>query len=144
MSKQSLAAIAACLLLLASLVQILAARGGPYFDRPATVVEHVFPERHEARDALLALPLARRLLPRGATVVCFYPIKGKWRLDVPNLHTAVAELPDQFIVPAYAASEDIPKSNLATYVLAIDGEFTHPGYRVIAEFPTGRLYQVIP
>jgi hypothetical protein len=134
---------AASAVLLAALVFILYDRGGPYFERPPTVVEHVFREKHETRDALLALPLVRPLLPRGAKVTCFRPSNGKWQWDVPNLHAAVVSLPQQFVVPGFAASEDIPKYDLAQYVIAINEPFASPDYRLVAEFPTARLYKVV-
>ena len=136
--------IAACALLLIALLNVLYERGGPYRHRPATIVEHVFRDKHDARDALLALPLIRPLLPRGAKVACFRPDgNGKWQWDVPVFHTAIGALPHQVVVAPFAAGDDIPRANMADYVIAVDGAFTNPAYRLVAEFPTARLYQVM-
>ena len=54
-------------------VNRLYTRGGPYFARPVTIVDHVGPQKHETRDALILLPKVRPLLPRGAHVTCFEP-----------------------------------------------------------------------
>lgn len=135
--------IIASVIVLVALIQLLYTRGGPYFDRPATVVDHVFVEKHEARDALLVLPHARKLLPRGAKVACFRTLNGKWQWDVPSFHAAITELPQQTVLPAFSAADDVPKPNLVEYVIAIDGPFTHPSYRLEADFPPGRLYKVV-
>lgn len=131
------------ILLLAALVVLLVRRGGPYFVRPATIVDHVAPQKHDTRDALLVLPRVRPLLPRGATVTCFHPRNGKWQSDMGSFHAAIAELPHQFVIPPFSAAEDIPKKTLVEYVIALGEPLTHPSYRVIAEFPEGRLYQVM-
>lgn len=136
-------AIAACVVLLGALIFILYDRGGPYFELPETVVDHVFRQTHDLRDPLLVLPLVRPLLPWDAKVACFRPLNGKWQYDTASFHAAVAVLPHQQVLPAYAAGEDVPKENLADYVVAIDGPFTHPAYRLEAEFPTGKLYKVV-
>jgi hypothetical protein len=131
-------------LLLLAFVYVLYARGGPYFDRPATVVEHVYPKKHDTRDALLLLEDIRPLLPRGAQVACFSPdAEGKFRNDTASFHAAVAALPYQMVLPPFSAAEGIPKNTLAEYVVAVDNPFTHPDYRLEAEYPTGRLYKVV-
>ena len=134
--------VTASVLLLIAFVNILEQRGGPYFDRPATVVEHVSREKRNPRDALLLVPRVRPLLPDGAKVTCFKPLNGKWTLDIDSFHAAVALLPRQLVVPPFTAAEDIPKQDLAEYVIAVDDPLTNPFYRVIAEFPEGRLYKV--
>jgi hypothetical protein len=132
------------ILLLAFFAYILYDRGGPYFDRPATIVEHVLREKHDTRDALLLLEDVRPLLPRGAQVACFSPDKeGKFRNDTAAFHAAVAALPRQFVLPPFSAAEGIPKNTLVEYVVAVDNPFTHPDYKLEAEYPTGRLYKVV-
>jgi hypothetical protein len=140
--KDRVALIASAVLLIA-LVWIVYDRGGPYFERPLTVVDHEFRTKIDLRDPLIVLPQVRPLLPRGAKVACFRPLNGKWQDDTASFHTAVAALPQQLVVPAYAASEDIPRQNMADYVVAIDEPFTNPAYRLEAQFPAGRLYKVM-
>ena len=144
MTAEARISFATCALLLIAFVAVLYDRGGPYFQSPPTIVEHVFRDRHETRDALLALPLIRPLLPRGAVVACFRPDgRGKWQCDVPVFHTAIALLPHQTVVAPFAASDDIPRATMAEYVIAIDRPFTNPAYKLEAEFATGRLYKVM-
>jgi len=52
--------------------QRLYTRGGPYFTRPETIVDHVGLTAR-TRDALVLLPKVRRLLPRGARGHVFEP-----------------------------------------------------------------------
>lgn len=131
----------ASLLLVAAFVQRLATRGGPYFERPRTVMDHVGPQRHEIADALEVLPEFAKILPRGATVTCFRPVHGEAAVDG-NYLPAVGMLPRQTVVPYFAASPSTPKKELSDYVVAIREPFTHPEYELIAERPEGRLYRV--
>jgi hypothetical protein len=117
-------------------------RGGPYFQRPATVVDHVGPTKHETRDALLALPEIARILPRDANVTVFRPQDGHEQFDAPNYLTAVALMPKQFVLPPFTAGLLVPRNQLIEYVVAIDGPFTHPAYKPVAGFPNAVLYQV--
>ena len=131
-------------IILLAFAWVLFDRGGPYFDKPATVVEHVYRKKHDMRDALLALDDIRPLLPRGAQVACFSPDKeGKFRNDTASFHAAVAALPNQFVLPPFSAAEGIPKNTMVEYVIAVDNPFTHPDYHLEAEYPTGRLYKVV-
>ena len=52
-SEKAIVAIATLILLIA-FVNRLYTRGGPYFQRPATIVDHVGPDKHETRDALVS------------------------------------------------------------------------------------------
>jgi hypothetical protein len=132
----------ATLILLIAFVNRLYTRGGPYFQLPQTIVDHVGPNKHETRDALMVLPRIRPLLPRGAHVTCFRPVNGGQDYDVPNFLTAVGQLPDQFVQPPFFAALDTPPASLVDYVIAIRDPFTHPAYHVVAEFPEARLYKV--
>jgi len=120
----------ATLILLLACIARLYTRGGPYFERPFTIVDHVGPGKHETRDALLLLPKVRPLLPRGARVTCFEP--GN-RDTMPDFLTAVGQLPQQTVVS--------PNGDLPQYVIAVRRPFTNTSYRVVAEFPEGRLYR---
>jgi hypothetical protein len=131
------------LLLLAALAGRLYTRGGPYFERPQTIVDHVGPGRHPLHDALVLLPKVRPLLPRGADVTCFRPVDG-WAPegDTDNFIAAVGQLPYQSVLPPFTAMQTTPLPNLVSYVIAVRDPFTHRDYREIAAFPEGRLYQV--
>ena len=132
LSEKLIVAIATLILLIA-FVNRLYTRGGPYFARPETIVDHVGPNKHETRDALMLLPKVRPLLPRGARVTCFEP--GGADLS-PDFFAAVGQLPLQRVVSPYG---DLPE-----YIIAIRKPFDNPAYRVIAEFPEGRLYKAGP
>ena len=131
-SEKAIVAIATLILLIA-LIDRFYTRGGPYFQRPATIVDHVGPEKHGTRDALILLPKVRRLLPRGARVTCFEP--GNADMS-PDFFAAVGQLPQQTVVSPYG--------KLPEYIIAVGRELDDPLYRVIAEFPEGRLYKAVP
>ena len=135
--------LTACALFAGCFVYAMWDRGGPYFDRPATVVEHVARIKHDLRDSLLVLPLVRPMLPWGAQVTCFRPKDGKYTNDTSSFHAAVVLLPHQNVLPPFSAAEDLAKKDLVEYVIAIDEPFTHPAYHLEAEFPAGRLYKVV-
>jgi hypothetical protein len=132
------------LLLLAAFLVRLSTRGGPYFERPVTVMDHVGPGKHETRDALVILPKVRPLLPRGATVVCVRPVKGVVdATDMGDYLTAIGQLPQQKVVPPFFAMLTVPVESLPDYVVAVGEPFDHPRYRLLRELlPEGRLYQV--
>jgi hypothetical protein len=131
-SEKAIVAVATLILLIA-FVNRLYTRGGPYFQRPATIVDHVGPNKHETRDALVLLPKVRRLLPRGARVTCFEPGNTD---TMPDFFAAVGQLPQQIVVS--------PNGDLPEYVIAIRKPLENSAYRVIAEFPEGRLYKAGP
>ena len=144
MTKPAKAIVAAAtLILLIAFIHRLSTRGGPYFSRPETIVDHVGPDKHATRDALVLLPKVRPLLPRGALVTCFRPVKGEQDYDMPDFFAAVGQLPDQTVLPPFVASLGSNPSDLVEWVIAVRDPFTHPSYRVVAEFPEGRLYRVV-
>ncbi len=125
------------LLLCAMLIVRFADRRPPYFAIPVTVLDHVDVRKHELRDALLAIPQAEPLLPRGAEVTAFRPKDGRaWNDDAVYL-TAVGLLPRQMVVPPWAASG---RGGVA-YVVAIGGTFDDPSYAPMAGFRGGWLYK---
>ena len=134
---------AATLILFVAFAHRLYTRGGPYVSPPETIVDHVGPNKHETRDALLLLPKVRPLLPRGALVTCFRPVNGEQHDDMPNFFAAVGQLPDQTVLPPFVASLGSNPSDLVEWVIAVRDPFTHPAYRAVAEFPEGRLYRVV-
>jgi hypothetical protein len=141
-SEKAIVAVATLFLLIA-FVHRLYTRGGPYFELPATIMDHVGPDKHETRDALLLLPKVKPLLPRGAQVTCFRPRNGQQNYDLPNFFAAVGQLPNQSVLPPFVASLGANPSDLVEYVIAVRDPFTHPNYRVVAAFPEGRLYRVV-
>ena len=138
------AAWAGAVLLCGAAIQQLVARGGPYFDLPPTVMEHVSTDRHETRDALILLPQVARLIPRGATVTAFRPQGGRAQNDHANYLTAVGLLPYHFVLPPFTAHHDTARHDLAQYVVAVGEPFDHPHYEAVAGFPNGWLYKVRP
>lgn len=132
----------ATLLMIAVFSQRLYTRGGPYFARPATIVDRVGPTPYEIESTLRLLPKVRPLLPRNATVACFRPIHGEQTYQMDNFFAAVGQLPYQKVIPSFAAAADVPVENLVQYVVAVKDPFTHPRYALVATFPEGRLYQV--
>ena len=139
------AAWAGSLLLCAATIQQLAARGGPYFSVPATVVEHVSATGpHETRDALILLPQAARLIPRDTTVTAFRPRDGRAQDDHATYLTAVGLLPHHFVLPPFTAYPETAQADLAQYVVAIGSPFDHPRYEPIAGFANGWLYKRRP
>lgn len=134
---------AATVILLITCIQRLYSRGGPYFEEPLTILDHVAPVRDETRDALLLLPKVRPLLPRGAEVTCFRPVNGEQQYDMAKFFAAVGQLPAQVVLPPFVAGATLPRQSLVEYVIAVDEPFNHPAYRVVAEFPEGRLYKVV-
>lgn len=134
---------AATLVLFAAFINRLYTRGGPYAEQPQTIVDHVGPTKHETRDALILLPRIRPLLPSGAQLTCFRPVDGSEHYDMANFFTAVGQLPDQTVLPPFVAGLTVAPADRVEYVIAIREPFTHPAYRVVAEFPEGRLYRVV-
>ena len=133
---------AASLLMIAVLAQRLYTRGGPYFDRPVTIVDRVGPERYDIEPTLRLLPRVRAMLPRNATVACFRPVHGTQAYQMDHFFAAVWQLPYQKVIPSFAAATDVPTQNLVEYVVAIGEPFAHPSYDLVATFAEGRLYKV--
>ena len=135
------------LLLTAAAVARLALRGGPYFEIPQTVMDHV--DRLDApyvvnptRVPLAVIPRLARFIPRGADVTCFRPAFGREQYDAPSFLTAIGQLPRNHVLPPFAVTLHTPREQLTEYVIAIDEPFQHPAYKLIAQVPHGRLYKV--
>jgi len=82
---------AACVLLAAATVVRLYRGGGPYFQRPQTIVDHLGPREHEMHRELLKLQSAAKTIPRGARVSVIPD-------DTPHYLAAIAALPDHVVV----------------------------------------------
>jgi hypothetical protein len=117
-------------------------RGGPYFELPETILDHVGPNKHETRDALILLPKVAPLIPRGEMVTCFRPAGGQMQYDTSNYFAAVGALPRHTVLPPFMAGLDVARKELVDYVIAVGPPFEHPYYHVVATFPEGRLYKV--
>jgi hypothetical protein len=138
--------IAVALLTAATIVR-LAARGGPYFQIPQTVMDHV--DRVDApyvvnptRTPLAVIPKLARFIPRGAEVTCFRPSFGHAQYDAPSFLAAIGQLPRNRVLPPFAVAPETPVGQLTEYVIAIDEPFQHPAYHLVAQVPHGRLYKV--
>lgn len=139
--KQEIVVGVATLLACAAAVRHLADRGGPYFARPATVVDHVSRSGHETRAALRLLPQVARLIPKDANVTVFRPKNGRAQDDHASYLTAVGLLPYHHVLPPFTAYHETSPKDLTQYVVAIGEPFNHPHYEVIAGFPEGWLYR---
>ncbi len=108
--------------------------GGPYFEFPGTIQDHVWPVRFPSADAIVLSRRAEPLLPRGATVTILKPSEAP---DYDQTHwlTGLGMLPRQHPV-AQKVDETKP-----AYVIAIHEEFAHPAYEKIATFKEGFLYK---
>ncbi len=108
--------------------------GGPYFELPDTIQDHVWPVRFPSADAIVLSRRAEPLLPRGATVTILKPSEAP---DYDQTHwlTGLGMLPRQHPV-AQKVDETKP-----AYVIAIHEEFAHPAYEKIATFKEGFLYR---
>jgi hypothetical protein len=125
------------LVLCAMLIVRYGDRRPPYFALPVTVLDHVDVRKHELRDALLVIPQAEPVLPRGAQATAFRPKDGQaWNDDAVYL-TAVGLLPRQSVVPPWAVSA----GGGVEYVVAVGGTFEHPSYAPVAGFRGGWLYK---
>jgi len=83
--------VAACVLLAGATIVRLKRGGGPYFERPATIVDHLGPREHEVHREIVALQKAAKTIPLGAHVSVIPD-------DTPHYLTAIAMLPDQVVV----------------------------------------------
>jgi hypothetical protein len=136
-AAQQIVAWCGALLLCAALVDRYIDRRPPYFAIPLTVFDHVDVRKHELRDALIALPEADPLLPRGAQVTAFRPKNGQaWNDDAVYL-TAVGMLPRQSVIPPWAVLD----RGGVEYVIAIGGPFDNPGYDAVAGVRGGWIYK---
>ena len=139
--KQEIVVTVATLLACAAVARHLADRGGPYFARPATVVDHVSRSEHETRGALKLLPQVARLIPKDAEVSVFRTKNGRAQDDHASYLTAVGLLPYHHVLPPFTAYHETAPKDLTQYVVAIGEPFSHPHYEVIAGFPEGWLYR---
>ena len=118
------------------LVQSLYSRGGPYFEIPETVQDHLGLGVVLSRQAIVMSLRAAALMPRGASLTVIAPALAP-NYDVTHYLTASGLLPFHRVLhPTLAEGEHWPD-----FVIALGAPLEHRGYRLVREFPEGRLYQ---
>ncbi len=134
-ARAAIITIAAALFAVA-LVHRFYALGGPYFTRPQTVQDHVARTPYPSRDVILLARRAAEIIPRGTTVTALQPSTAPdW--DVTHWMTAFGLMPRHRVVPPDLLAKEPPQ-----YVLAVREPFGDPRYRLIGEFPEGRIYEL--
>ena len=128
---------AAAVVFAVALVHRFYVLGGPYFEVPVTVQDHVAPVPFASRDVILLARRAAEIIPRGATVTAIEPAQSP-NYDVTHWLTASGMMPRHRVVPP-----DFDR-NPPQYVLAVREPFTNPKYRLITELPEGRIYEAAP
>lgn len=111
--------------------------GGPYFEWPGTIQDHVYPHRFFSADAIVLSRRAGPLLARGATVTILAPAEAP-AYDQTHWLTGLGMLPRNHVVPQQVTG---PPETLPRYVIAIRAPFPHEHYRLVATFPEGFLYE---
>jgi len=123
-----------------ALVRRYHALGGPYFEFPKTVQDHVAPTFYPSRDVILLAGAAAEIIPRGSTVTAIQPSQAP-DYDVTHYLTAAGMMPRHRVVPpAFTASDP---AVLPQYVLAVREPFSNPHYRLFRQIPEGRIYEVV-
>lgn len=125
---------AAALVFAAALVLRFQSLGGPFFEFPETVQDHVSPHRYPSADAIVLSRTAAKLLPRGATVTILHPPDAP-NYDATHFLTGVGLLPHQIVI-----AQDLERR--PDYVLAVREPLVHPNYELMAEVKGGRIYKV--
>ena len=127
---------AAAAVLAAALVHRFYELGGPYFVFPQTIQDHVARTPYPSRDVILLARRAAEIIPRGATVTALQPSTAPdW--DVTHWMTAFGLMPRHHVVPP-----EFKRGPLPQYVLAVREPFNEARYRLISEFPEGRIYEL--
>ena len=117
------------------LVRNLHGRGGPYFEIPETVFDHVSQQPPLARQAIVMSRNAEPLMPRGSSLTVIAPALAP-NYDATHYLTASGLLPRHRVLhPQLNVLQSGPD-----FVIALGAPLEHPGYRLIREFPEGRFY----
>ena len=130
----------AAAILAAVLIRRYHSLGGPYFEFPKTVQDHVAPTFYPSRDVILLAGAAAEIIPRGATVTAIQPSQAP-DYDVTLYMTAAGMMPRHRIVPPALTASD--PAALPQYVLAVREPFSNPHYRLFRQIPEGRIYEVV-
>ena len=130
-------AYAGAVAMMVLLIRSLHSRGGPYLEIPRTVYDHVTPGPvHLSRQAIVMAEQAGPLMPRGSTLTVVAPELAP-NYDVTHYLTVVGFLPRHRVLhPTLGEGEHWPD-----YVIALGKPFEHRGYRLVREWPEGRLYR---
>ena len=140
---RSITIYCSALVLTLLLVRHLRGLGGPYFEIPETIYDRVPGAPHLSRQAIVMSRHAAPLMPRGSSLTVIAPTSdmsfdGK-NFDATYYMTADAQLPHHRVLhPTLAEDEAWPD-----FVIALGGPLQHRGYRLVREFPEGRLYAAI-
>lgn len=123
------------LLMTLLLIRHLHGLGGPYFEIPETIYDRVPGAPHLSRQAIVMSRHAAPLMPRGSTLTVIAP--AQWpNFDVTLYMTADGQLPHHRVLhPSFEEGSTGPD-----FVIALGGPLDHRGYRLVREFPEGRLY----
>lgn len=126
------------MLLTLLLVRHLVRLGGPYFAIPETIYDRVPGAPHLSRQAIVMSRHAEPLMPRGSSLTVIAPALGE-NIDVTHYMTASGQLPHHRVLhPTLAEGDPWPD-----FVIALGAPLHHRGYRLVREFPEGRLYAAI-
>ena len=125
---------AATIVFLAALVHRFHWLGGPYFELPDTIQDHVWPSRFLSADAIVLSRRAEPLLPRGATVTLLAPSEAP-NYDQTHWLTGLGLLTHQRVMPQKL--DDGPR-----FVIAIRAPLEDPRYTLVKSFPEGGLYEL--
>ena len=125
---------AAAVVFAIALVHRFHSLGGPYFELPDTIQDHVAVVKWPSADAIVLSRNAAKILPRGASVTILQPSQAP-NYDATHYLTGVGLMPHQLVV-----KPDLDRR--PDYVLALREPFEHPAYRLFKEVEGGRIYQV--
>lgn len=120
------------------LVRVLHARGGPYWEWPETILDHVGTNSPHSRYAILLAGRAEMFMPRGTSVTVIVPAQAPHYDYTHHLLTSGLLPRHEVRHPSLAADE---KRLWPDYVIAIESPLKHEGYMLVMEWPEGRLYQ---
>lgn len=124
----------AAAVLAAALVHRFYHLGGPYFDIPETVQDHVNATPYPSRDAIVMCRRGALLIPRDAVVTVILPSQAP-NYDPTLYFSAVGMMPHHRIVPPYFEAKEPPK-----WVITVREPLQRAEYRQHAEFPEGFIY----
>jgi hypothetical protein len=113
--------------------------GGPWFEIPQTIQDHVYPVRFPSRDAIILCRRVEPILARGVEVTVLHPSQAPG-YDQTHWLTGLGLLPKQNLVPPDL--EGSSEHDLTDFVVAIAEPLPHESYHLVQQFPEGRLYEV--